>query len=307
MSQGTDDPVERLARRMYEDAVVYLKQIDAPAFHHLPQDRQEEWRRAAAHAQRTVGVAPTPHRPEGETTDVYAEIRAERAKQDAKWGGPIHDDQHGDRDWARFVNEHAERAITARSQAASRYQWVRVAALAVAAVQRYDRLMATCHECGAPGGSEHATRCSRFIPTPPSRERGEEPPVRPLDCDDETLIARARREIAEDGHIDDYSPALLRGVDRLTARVAGLEQDVGVLPPGAHPDERKPRAATWLAERANWEAELAAARSALRAERERVRWETVEWCWKNIPQGAEDLNMYRCRALADLDQEAPRG
>jgi hypothetical protein len=39
-------------------------------------------------------------------------------------------------------------------------------------------------------------------------------------------------------------------------RLDELEKQVGELPEGAHPDERKPRAETWLQERANWEKEV---------------------------------------------------
>ena len=42
----------------------------------------------------------------------------------------------------------------------------------------------------------------------------------------------------------------------LRSRVAELEAERGTLPDGAHPDEAKPRAETWLAERANWTAEV---------------------------------------------------
>ena len=42
----------------------------------------------------------------------------------------------------------------------------------------------------------------------------------------------------------------------IRARVAELEAERGTLPDGAHPDEAKPRAETWLAERANWTAEV---------------------------------------------------
>ena len=46
-----------------------------------------------------------------------------------------------------------------------------------------------------------------------------------------------------------------------------LKEDVGVLPPGAHPDEARPRAESWLYERANWESEVNA-----------LRQECAMWC-----------------------------
>lgn len=40
------------------------------------------------------------------------------------------------------------------------------------------------------------------------------------------------------------------------ARMDELEKQIGELPDGAHPDERKPRAETWLKERENWQSEV---------------------------------------------------
>jgi hypothetical protein len=73
--------------------------------------------------------------PAGEAPYVYGDIRAERARQDAKWGGPEHDDEHDILDWVGFVHEHAERARWDDY----RQQMLRVAALAVAAIQSHDR------------------------------------------------------------------------------------------------------------------------------------------------------------------------
>jgi hypothetical protein len=90
--------------------------------------------------------------------DVYDEIRAERATQDERWGGPAHDDGHSPLDWIRYLAEHLARAggwaaeildeqhwFTAHISGsvdhmpAYRRQLVRVAALAVAAIESYDR------------------------------------------------------------------------------------------------------------------------------------------------------------------------
>lgn len=46
-------------------------------------------------------------------------------------------------------------------------------------------------------------------------------------------------------------------VTKLKEQVRDLNDQIGYLPDGVHPDERNPRAATWLAERANWQSELA--------------------------------------------------
>jgi len=88
---------------------------------------------------------------------IYDEIREERARQDAKWGGPDHDDGHGASDWVGFIVRHAAKSIrrdVARRahllEFADEYspmerpptvrkQLLRVAALAVAAIESLDR------------------------------------------------------------------------------------------------------------------------------------------------------------------------
>lgn len=67
---------------------------------------------------------------------IFAEIDAERIAQDVKWGGPAHDDQHDYTTWNALLTKHAQMAGHARG---ARAQWVRVAALAVAAIEAYDR------------------------------------------------------------------------------------------------------------------------------------------------------------------------
>ena len=67
---------------------------------------------------------------------VYEEIAAERAAQDAKWGGPAHDDTHFASDWIGYIIDHARRAFAVGG---FRRQMIRVAALAVAAVESHDR------------------------------------------------------------------------------------------------------------------------------------------------------------------------
>ncbi len=100
--------------------------------------------------------------------NVYDEIRAEREAQDAKWGGQSHDDGHDGLDWVTYIMDHSARILSgvlrverhpdvtslhdrqflftvrvpsqdARNTRAYRRQLVRVAALAVAAIESYDR------------------------------------------------------------------------------------------------------------------------------------------------------------------------
>ena len=74
-------------------------------------------------------------------SQIYVEIEAERRMQDARWGGPEHDDEHTPLEWANFV----ERKLTAIRLAhiypheITRETWVKIAALAVAALESHDR------------------------------------------------------------------------------------------------------------------------------------------------------------------------
>lgn len=73
---------------------------------------------------------------------IFDDIREERQKQDAEWGGAQHDDHHDGYDWAAFIVVHLGRAIAAGQKldmATARRQFVRVAALAVAAIEWLDR------------------------------------------------------------------------------------------------------------------------------------------------------------------------
>lgn len=74
------------------------------------------------------------------------------------------------------------------------------------------------------------------------------------------VITRQRADIAErDAKIAELTESLLtaekQSID-FQAAAEMLKVQVGILPAGAHPDEAKPRGATWLEERANWQAEV---------------------------------------------------
>jgi hypothetical protein len=66
--------------------------------------------------------------------NAYGDVRKERQAQDIKWGGPRHDDTHNENDWISCVRRHTDKASYD-----FRKQMIRVAALAVAAVESYDR------------------------------------------------------------------------------------------------------------------------------------------------------------------------
>ena len=73
---------------------------------------------------------------------VYDEVIAERTRQDEKWGGADHDDQHTGADWAQLIQDYAGwvRVMSGMGSAdKARRRLVQVAALAVAAVEAVDR------------------------------------------------------------------------------------------------------------------------------------------------------------------------
>jgi hypothetical protein len=79
---------------------------------------------------------------------IYDEIRDERKHQDIEWRGLEHDDNHSRHDFADFadfadfIRDDLSRSINGPIDE-ERYQLIRVAALAVAAIERYDRLFET--------------------------------------------------------------------------------------------------------------------------------------------------------------------
>ncbi len=77
---------------------------------------------------------------------MLAEVAAERDRQDAKWGGPEHDDGHTNGNWTIWIDlidEHAGKAYSPDNSPEAyrnaRRRFIEVAALAVAAVESLDR------------------------------------------------------------------------------------------------------------------------------------------------------------------------
>ena len=76
---------------------------------------------------------------------IWHEIQAERERQREEWGGDYHDDQHGPMEWVAILTKHAGSAMPGKlaHRVASiqrfRTQMVKVAAIAVAAVESIDR------------------------------------------------------------------------------------------------------------------------------------------------------------------------
>jgi hypothetical protein len=72
----------------------------------------------------------------GTRAEVYGALEAERKRQDEQWGGWSHDDVHSDAMWIALLTKHAGRAI---QQGAFLSQMIRVAAIAVAAIEAFGR------------------------------------------------------------------------------------------------------------------------------------------------------------------------
>lgn len=69
--------------------------------------------------------------------DVLADVLEERSRQDAQWGGAAHDDEHTTSDWMNFIVK--QTAFWFSGYGGSRERLVKIAALAVAAIEMLDR------------------------------------------------------------------------------------------------------------------------------------------------------------------------
>ena len=73
---------------------------------------------------------------------VIDEIKAERERQDAKWGGPEHDDTHTIREFISLIRDYAGRAHSRDKMfdvEKVRHRLIQVGALVVAAIESLDR------------------------------------------------------------------------------------------------------------------------------------------------------------------------
>jgi hypothetical protein len=66
---------------------------------------------------------------------IFEEIRQERERQDAKWGGPAHDDEHGPSAWKDILLDQMF-----NTEATHRDRLIRIAAVAIAAIESDDRI-----------------------------------------------------------------------------------------------------------------------------------------------------------------------
>lgn len=82
-------------------------------------------------------------KPSAKQQSIYSEITAERQYQDQQWGGPDHDDDHSIHDWIAFITVYGARAVESSQWGLvpqlSRSSFIKIAALAVAAIESLDR------------------------------------------------------------------------------------------------------------------------------------------------------------------------
>lgn len=76
--------------------------------------------------------------------DILTEIQHERIRQDGKWGGAEHDDNHATLDFLGFIVDRVESAsvrelTNTHNLSYDRKELIEIAALAVAAVESIDR------------------------------------------------------------------------------------------------------------------------------------------------------------------------
>lgn len=87
------------------------------------------------------------------TERVLRHVLAERLRQDAKWGGSQHDDQHTPFEWVAWITKHLGKVVAAADSRPTRLplkgyreSLLAVAALAVAAIEA-TRSSATARRC----------------------------------------------------------------------------------------------------------------------------------------------------------------
>lgn len=80
---------------------------------------------------------------EKDTVQILDEVLQERRRQDNKWGGEENDDKHTPNDWHEVIADYngwARRMAAMGSNDKARKRYIQIAAIAVAVVERIDRL-----------------------------------------------------------------------------------------------------------------------------------------------------------------------
>lgn len=136
--RNSNDPNERLiasggdAAVTMEDIVAFLREQERARL------LRERAALAKAKAAYIAGAFASSGVPSERTDLIIAEIKAERAAQDAQWGGADHDDGHGMEEFAEFIDGQLTKCAHGRGLD-SRERFIKIAALALAAVESHDR------------------------------------------------------------------------------------------------------------------------------------------------------------------------
>lgn len=76
---------------------------------------------------------------------IMHDVLHERVAQDKQWGGQDHDDEHLEDDWCHYIAKQNARALTvamsSKQESLDEYRsrMVKIAALAIAALESFDR------------------------------------------------------------------------------------------------------------------------------------------------------------------------
>lgn len=73
------------------------------------------------------------------TEKIQRDVSRERKKQDNEWGGPEHDDRHDRYDWIQFIEHQISSVTRTDNPKKIRRRFVKIAALALAALESMDR------------------------------------------------------------------------------------------------------------------------------------------------------------------------
>ena len=76
----------------------------------------------------------------------FRDVSAERNRQDEQWGGAEHDDTHGAVEWIDCISKQLRRLS---NTAERRERLVKIAALAIAAIESADRIEASSKDGAA--------------------------------------------------------------------------------------------------------------------------------------------------------------
>ncbi len=110
--------------------------ISSKAFHGGDPLRSHQHHLGSSPIQPTNGV------PDMTTHSVLEEVGAERGRQDDKWGGAVHDDNHSFASFVRWIGNYtgwSHQMADGHDWVGARRRMIQVAALAVASVEKIDR------------------------------------------------------------------------------------------------------------------------------------------------------------------------